>query len=289
MLILEEDYFDLDEMIGIPVAGLIGGGFFKNLIIQIDYKRNCIVLMDPGEFEPPADHVSLPITIKTNKPYVNAEAQLLDGTFVQVDLLLDTGAGVPLLLHNNSHPSLHLPEEYIRGKLGMGLGGYLEGYIGRIGKLSFGEIDFQSILTSFQDIDEKWLMDQSRFRNGILGNQVLSRFSIYLDYVRGQLYLKPLRKRQEPFFMDRSGLVILAYGLEFNEFVVQDVLENSPAQEAGILPGDIVLKIQGIPGHYFTLNGITGFLQKKPGKKIRMVLKRGDEVIRKEFVLRDLI
>ncbi|HJW30316.1 MAG TPA: aspartyl protease family protein, partial [Saprospiraceae bacterium] len=132
MLVLEEDYFNLDEMIGTQIAGLIGGGFFKNLIVNIDYKRNQLILIDPAQFTPPQDYISLPIQIKTNKPYVNAAINLLEGTAVEVDLLIDTGAGVPLLLHNNSNPALHLPTTYIKGKLGMGLGGYLEGYIGRI-------------------------------------------------------------------------------------------------------------------------------------------------------------
>src|SRR5690606_940054 len=103
ILVLEEDYFNLDEMIGTPVAGLIGGGFFKNLIIQIDYKRRRLTLIDPAGFDPPGDHLALPMTVRTQKPYIRAEAGLQDGTVVQVDLLVDTGAGVPLLLHNNSH------------------------------------------------------------------------------------------------------------------------------------------------------------------------------------------
>jgi hypothetical protein len=286
---LEEDYFGLDEMIGSPIAGLIGGGFFKNLIIQIDYRKLQLTLIDPASFQPPLDYIQLPVKIKTNKPYVNAEASLINGEVVQVDLLVDTGAGVPLLLHNNSHPSLELPREYIRGKLGMGLGGYLEGYIGRIGKLRMGTIEFPAILTSFQDINTTMLQDQQRFRNGIVGNQLLSRFRLILDYLRGQMYLKPYKARQEPFHMDRSGLVVLAYGEEFNQFVVHEILEKSPGEEADIRTGDIILRVQGVHTKVYTLDGINSILQRKPGKKIRLVLRRGNEVIRKSFVLRDLI
>ncbi len=289
MLVLEEDYFKLDEMIGTPVAGLIGGGFFKNLIIHIDYRKNLITLTDPRYFEPPQDYISLPIKIKTNKPYINAEANLLNGTVVQVDLLLDTGAGVPLLLHNNSHPSLRLPEHYIRGKLGMGLGGFLEGYIGRIRQLKFGRLEFPLVLTSFQDIDSTWLLDQDRYRNGIVGNQLLSRFNVIFDYIQGQLYLKPYKLRQKPFDMDRSGLVILAYGLNFNQYVIKDILENSPAAEADIRTGDVLVKVQGFSTRIYTLDGINHILQKEAGKRIRVVVKRNGERIHKTFILRDLI
>lgn len=289
LLVLEEDYFNLDEMVGTPVAGLIGGGFFKNLVINIDYKKNQMTLYDPSHFVVPKDYVSLPIQVKINKPYINASASFQDGTIVQVDLLVDTGAGVPLLLHNNSHPSLHLPVQYIRGKLGMGLGGYLEGYIGRISKLSLGEIEFPGVLTSFQDIEEDWLLDKDRYRNGILGNQILSRFNIFFDYMRGQLILKPYKSRQKPFSMDRSGLIVFAFGIDFNQYVVKDIIENSPAEKADIRAGDIILKLQGFSSRFFSLDGINLLFQKKVGKRIRLVLQRDGEVIRKEFTLRDLI
>lgn len=289
MLVLEEDYFSLDEMIGSPVAGLIGGGFFRNLIINIDYKRNQINLYDPASFEPPEDYISLPIKIKTNKPYIMAEASLTNGSPVQVDLLVDTGAGVPLLLHNNSHPSLHLPDQYIKGKLGMGLGGYLEGYIGRIQKLSLGSIEFQGVLTSFQNVDENWLQDKDKYRNGILGNDLLSRFDVFLDYTHGQLMVKPYKAKQDPFIMDRSGLVLFAFGDGFNQFAVRDVLSDSPAQEAGFQVNDVLTRIQGTAAKYYSLDDINRVLQKKAGKKLKIQILREKELMRKELTLRDLI
>lgn len=289
LLILEEDYFNLEELIGTPIDGLIGGSFFKNLIVQIDYRSQRMTLHDPDYFQKPEGFISLPVRIKTNKPYVDAEASLQDGTVVQVDLLVDTGAGVPLLLHNNSHPSLKLPDHYIRGKLGMGLGGYLEGYIGRINKLSIGKIDFSGVLTSFQDIKEEWLVDRERFRNGILGNQLLSRFNVFFDYIHSQMMVKPYRTRQKPFTMDRSGLVVFAYGLDFNQFTIKEVIPGSPAAEAEILPNDVLHRIQGFPTHFYELSSINSIFQKKIGKKISLVLIRDGKKIKKEFYLRELV
>ena len=182
ILVLEEDYINLDQMVGVPISGLIGGAFFKNLIVQIDYKKGRMTIYDPNHFEEPKGATRIPIDLKSNKPYVKGIATLEDGTEVDVELLLDTGAGVPLLLHNNSHPDLHLPDQFIRGKLGIGLGGYLEGHIGRIKNMQIGEINFPSVLTSFQDVDTTWLTDEAKFRNGILGNDFLSRFNTWFNY-----------------------------------------------------------------------------------------------------------
>jgi hypothetical protein len=68
LLILEQDYFNLDEMIGTPIAGLLGGGFFKNLVVNIDYKKSQITLYDPAFFKIPDGYLSLPIRIKLTNP-----------------------------------------------------------------------------------------------------------------------------------------------------------------------------------------------------------------------------
>lgn len=288
-LILEESYFELDEMIGLPVAGLIGGSFFRNLVVNIDYRKRKLTIYDPAYFKVPHDFVTIPSLLKTNKPYITCATTMHDGSQVELDLLVDTGAGIPLLLHTNSHSAIHLPEQYIRGQLGMGLGGYLEGYTGRTEKLSLGEFDISSILTSFQDINPTWLSDKDKFRHGIVGNALLSRFNLYIDYTHGQLHLKPTRDLPEPFSMDRSGLVIFAYGLELDQYIVKSVLENSPAADAGILEDDLLVSLRGIPVKYYTLEGIHRVFQKKSGKKIRMVIDRSGQKLRKEIMLRDLI
>ncbi len=289
VLVLEDNYFNLDEMIGIPVCGLVGGGFFKQMVVNIDYKKQKIIIHDPKDFETPKGVTTVPIGIKSNKPYVLGEATLQDQTKVEVELLLDTGAGVPVLLHNNSHPSLHLPDQFIKGKLGMGLGGYLGGHIGRIKNMRIGDLDFPSVLVSFQDVDSTWLEDQNKYRNGIIGNDFLSRFNTWFSYLDGHMHLKPYKSKPEPFSMDRSGLVIFAFGDAFNQFVVKDVLDGSPAEKAGFKVNDVLLKVNGAAASLFTLDGINKVLQKKAGKKIRFKILRGDQELKKQIVLEDLI
>jgi C-terminal processing protease CtpA/Prc len=89
--------------------------------------------------------------------------------------------------------------------------------------------------------------------------------------------------------MDKSGLIIFAAGRELNEFVIQSVIEDSPAAEADIRPGDVITRIQGFPSRFYTLDHISHILQKKNGKKIRLAVKRGDVEIKKRFRLRELI
>ncbi len=290
ILVLEKDLFKLDEITGSQIDGIIGGEFFRNTVMHINYRRQKITLYPKESFEAPTKGIEpVPIHLKNSKPYTFANVKLQDGTQLELELLLDTGAGIPLLLHNNSNQNLGLPDKYIAGKLGVGLGGLIKGYLGRIRSVQLAGIEFNQVVTNFQDLPDEVIFDDSRFRNGIIGNQILSRFDVWLDYVEEKLYLKPGRNVRKKFKMDRSGLVIFATGQNLNVYVVQDVIEGSPAAEADIRHGDIIKRIQGLPARFYTLNGIIRKLQKREGKRIRMHLIRNKELIRKTFRLRDLI
>jgi predicted aspartyl protease len=290
ILVLERDLFKLDEITGSQIDGIIGGEFFKNVIFHINYRKQKITLLPKSEFPKPGKgYKTIPINLKSNKPYTIAEVSLEDGRSMDLELLVDTGAGIPLLLHNNSNQNLGLPSNYITGKLGVGLGGMIKGYIGRVRSVKIGDIQFDQVITNFQDLPESVILDESKFRNGILGNQILSRFDIWFDYISEKMYLKPGRQLKKKFNMDRSGMIVFATGQNLNVYVVQDVIEGSPADKAGILVGDVIKTIQGLPAKVFSLNGIIRKLQKKQGKKIRLQLLRNNKTIRKTFKLRDLV
>ena len=290
LLVLEEDYFKLDEITGIRIDGLLGGETFKHFVVKINYRKRTITLLRKREFRPPRKFDQIPLEIFESRPYLDSKVNFQSGDSITVKLLMDTGAGVPLLLYTNTHPDLKLPEKTIVGKLGKGLGGFLEGYLGRIQYCSVGNSDFSNLITSFQQLDSLTIETQGRVnRNGILGNQILSRFELIIDYPGATLYTRREKGFDDVFDYDRSGLTVLAVGKDLRDFLINSVLDNSPGAEAGIQKGDKIRKIKGIPAFFLTLTDITRILQKKPGKKIKIVLDRRGKKIKKTIVLRDLL
>ncbi len=290
ILVLEDDYLTLDEITGRPIHGILGSSFFKNVVVQLDYKKQRLILHNPASFHPPSRPFhEYDITVRSGKPYLRTEVSLADDTKLDVVLLVDTGAGLPLLLHNNTDPKLDLPDHYILGKLGLGLGGYVEGYLGRIEALNLGELTFPHILTSFQDLSNSVMTDSTRFRNGLIGNQLLTRFQIYIDYVNEKMYIRTQGNYNKKFKMDKSGLVIFALGQNLDIYVVQDTLANSPAANADIRPGDVIRKIQGLPSNIYALDNLLHIFQRREGKAIRLVIQRKQETLKKRFKLKELI
>jgi len=202
---------------------------------------------------------------------------------------MDTGASLSLLLHTNTNEDIRLPENFIKGSIGRGLGGFLEGFLGRFKKLEFGGFHFNNIITNYQDISEAIEMEIVANRNGIIGTVLLSRFNIIIDYPRGKLYMQPHRKYNKGFKYDRSGLELIISGKKLNTVTVFNVIENSPAFKAGIERGDQLISINYLPAKLLSLKGVTQRMTKKEGKKIRLKIIRGGKKMVFTFRLKDLI
>lgn len=291
LLVLEEDYFKLDEITGTRIDGLLGGETFKHFVVHIDYRKQFITLIRKSEFKPPGTRKfdQIPLDVQSSKPFLDADVVSSSGTPIRVNILLDTGAGIPILLYTNTHEELTLPEKTITGKLGKGLGGFLEGYLGRLQQAQIGEFQLNNMVASFQQLDSLGLIRAEQGeRNGLIGNQLLSRFEMYIDYPGSTLYLKKEKGFNEAFEYDRSGMTVLAVGPDLRDFIVNSIIEGSAADKTGVQRGDIIKRIRGIPTYFLTLTDISRIFQKKAGKKIKLTLDRNGEKIKKVIILEDL-
>ena len=290
IVVLEENLSMLDESTGLDVDGIIGGSYFRGMVVKINYKRRKITIYNPAKFSPPTKNFEEHnITLIRNKPYFVTNTLLSNGVDLETNLLLDTGAALTFLLHSNSDSLLVTPENKISGYVGYGISGPIEGFLGKVSKLYFGSFEFNDILTSFQEIENIILDDKTLVRNGILGNLLLRRFEVIIDYQKRKLYLKPNKNYNKEFKYDRSGLVIFALGRDFKEFYVRAVIKGSPAEEADIRPGDVIKKIRWLKSKHWSLERLTRLLQKKEGKCIKMTVERDGVKIKKKFYLRDLL
>jgi len=289
ILVLSDDYFKIDEYVGLEIHGIIGADLFRNLVLEIDYRNNLIFIRRSSSFRAPKKKwKEIPVSIDKNKPYVLAKATLGEKK-IDVKLLIDTGASLSLLLHANTDPNITLPENIIQGSIGRGLGGILEGYLGRVNRLEFGGLFFNNIVTNYQDISESLNAESISNRNGILGNSLIRRFNVIINYPKEKLYLRPHRRYNKGFKYDRSGLELIVSGKELKKISVYNLIKGSPADEAGFQKDDEIISINSIPARFIDLKGVSRRLTKRVGKKIKIKIKRGEEMMILRFKLRDLI
>lgn len=290
ILVLQEDYFRFEEYAGINIHGIMAANAFSKYIIKINYDRKVMTLYDRAYFKVREEgYEAEPVEIFRNKIYLKTFLNIVPDSIVPVKLLLDTGAGLPLLLFSDTHPLLHPSSNAITSNIGMGLGGYLEGFTGRIHQVEMGAFSQKNVITYFQTLDTVYNAEQLNKRNGLIGNTLLNRFYVILDYQTATLWLKPSRNFKSEFVYDRSGLNIVASGPNFNRFTVQSILPNSPAAEADFRKGDEILRVGWLPASFSSLADLQHTFQKKAGKKLKVVIRRDGKRMKKRIVLRDLI
>src|ERR1051325_8248308 len=110
---------------------------------------------------------------------------------------------------------------------------------------------------------------------GLVGNEILHRFNVIMNYEKRDIYLTPNSHFNEPFDYSYPGIELYYInGL----IIVGDVSANSSAEKAGIKEGDIVLAVDKNVSQ--NLNQYKLALQ-NTGKMIQIIVKRGNEL--KEF------
>jgi hypothetical protein len=75
---------------------------------------------------------------------------------------------------------------------------------------------------------------------GLIGNDLLKRFNVILNYPEQTIYLKPNNKFSENFDYSYTGLGIY---LIDNVIQVVDIIKHSPGDKAGFKNGDILIGI----------------------------------------------
>ncbi len=288
MLVLIDDFLELPAYLGFNVHGIIGADVFNNFTIEIDYFRNQIHVYEPGVRRIPKRAVAVPLMIVNGKPYVRAQFHDAKNVEHQVNLLIDTGASHSMLLELIEFDDLNVPEDKLMINVGRGLAGDISGYLGRIHKFELGGFLFENPVVSFTESYSPF-SDKRDSRQGTIGGEILSRFHVIFDYSQHVMYLYKGAGYKRAFEFNMGGIDFKATGVGLNDFEVVEIFEESPAFYSGLLPGDKILKMNGVSHKSLSLNRINQLMRTKPGKKIRLKIERDGEVKRISFRLKRLI
>ena len=78
------------------------------------------------------------------------------------------------------------------------------------------------------------------FLGGLIGNDLLRRFNVTLNYKKREIHIIPNRHYTDFFDYAYSGLGV--YFVD-GKVLIEDVVAGSPGEEGGFLPGDFILSI----------------------------------------------
>lgn len=288
MVLLKDDFFSLDQYIGAKVHGLIGMEKFRNLMVTTSYDRNTLRFERPREFKIKNHTQIIPVIITQGKPYMPVRVALDDQHIMDLWLMVDSGANHPLLLEKDSLDGFE-PKVSLNGIIGKGLAGNIPGSFARVGWMMLGNFRLDDIVTSFTDQYMPNNFFNRQKRHGTLGAGALARFLVTFDYTNSRILLRKGSKFSQPFEYNMSGLNLRASGTGFNIFEVSEVIPGSPADEAGILPGDILVSVDEKYTFYLNMGELNNLLSDRVGKVLKLGISRNGRHINFKIRLRRLI
>lgn len=288
--VLLEDVFHLSHRMGMPVHGIIGYDIFKNFIVKINYANKTLTLYRPDtKLKKKRKAEEFPLFIEESKAYIYGNVRQQNGDSIKVKLVLDTGASHSLSLYLPTDSRLTLPPKTLEAYLGRGLGGDIHGKIGRLDAFVLGRYELTNLPASYPDEEAVKPALNIAQRNGNLGSDVLKRFTVILDYPHNKITLIPNSKFKEPFNYNLAGFEITTPLPGTNFYVVSNVIENTPAKRVGMEAGDQIVSINGVECKNLQLGEILDLIDSRPGRKLRIKLKRDHKLIDVDFILQSRI
>jgi hypothetical protein len=296
----ELDGFSQPVMMSLPLGrmaarfghdfdGIIGSDFIRQYVVEVDYQKHVLRVHDKDKFTYSGPGESIPIQLNPLAyPYLDGEVVPMNGEPIKGKFVLDLGSGGSLVLMSpivSEHKLLDNGMKTIKAIGVGGAGGQSFGQIGRVRSLQIGKFTIANPLTLFSE-DKAGAM-ASRSLVGNIGQFIASKFRLFLDYNHSRIILEPNSTFSQPMDRATAGVVLTTEGKDYATIRVSDVLENSPASEAGIQKNDVVLSIDGKPAAELKAMKIAEMFEKPATYKL--TLRRGEQTLQVPLTPRKLI
>ena len=326
LYIVLDPEFNLSSHIGIPVNGIVGYQFFRNNLVEINYRKKTIIVFkdipkNRNKIQKKFD--AMPITVEKFKPYIKGIVTLDDHS-TPVKLLVDIGNSDAVWLFQDRSKFIKVPEKSFDDYLGKGFSGDVIGKRAKIEKMTMYDFEFNNPIAAFPDSSSIRNVSMVPDMMGSVGGEILKRFDLVFDYRNEQLFLKKNGNYSQPFSYNKSGVEIQHNGLQWVQetvpmemvktpransevnvysaktefkykfqvkplYEIANVRANSPAAIAGLLKGDIIIKINNNPTYKYSLQDIITLFRSDVDKWITLEIERKNEIRKFKFQLNDML
>ena len=284
------DLTPLEGLEGRTLDLILGYEFISRAVLEIDYEGNLLTFHAPESFSYRGPRHPRPLYLAEQHPHIHAEVVLEGREPVEGVFMVDTGARMALYL-NRLFAEQHGVKETVPKVLELparvsGVGGASRSSVARISGLHLGGLELEDILVSLSEKESGSL--ETDDLAGLIGGDLLKRFRAVFDYGRQEMILEPNTALGLPFVYDMSGLRLMAEGENFETIRVQTVLTDSPAERAGVLPGDVLERIDETSVGGSSLDDVREqFMQE--GQVWQLRLRRGNDVLDVALELEPLV
>jgi hypothetical protein len=268
------DYDILSSVYGEKIDGIIGYSFFRRYIVKVDFDSMRIEVYEPGKIQYPSGGTLLhPIfTALPIQPLAIKDTRTVRGNFY-----IDTGAGLCFLISKQFEEDSSFLKKRRRpvSIQVQGLGGKKQMLLTIIKQVQIGPYTFRRVPTNI--LDDEYNAISYPFLGGLIGNDILRRFNLIINYSKREIHLLPNSHFRDEFDYSYTGMNM--YYID-GKIVADDVIKNSPAEKSGLKKDDIIL---GVNANFSNDIGVYKNLMQNVGEKVILIVSRNNELMTLSF------
>jgi hypothetical protein len=275
------DYSILTTVYGEQIDGIIGYSFLNRYILKIDYDSLKIDICTKGSIRYPKGGYMLRPTFNNNLPVQSLRVR--DNTSVNARFLYDIGAGTCMMLSTDfiEDSSLLHRKRKLWAKEGEGVGGKIDMHLTVIKEVKLGPFRFRSVPVYI--FDDAYNVTSYPYMGGLIGNDILRRFNCILNYEKREFYLMPNTHFAQAFDYSYCGVEL--YFID-GQIILGDVAKGSPAEEAGLKEGDVLIAVNN--NFSQNMNQYKIALQ-TTNEKVKLIIRRNGELMEIWFKTKSIL
>src|SRR5262249_1262882 len=253
-----------------PLAAVIGYDVISRFVVTVDYDDSLLVLHDPATWHYAGGEKPLPMVMNGTVPALKGKLDERDEGLFR----LDVGSSSTVDIHSpfaKAHALLARMGRTQRIE-GVGFGGSFTSEVGRLRSMSLGPYEWDDPIIVVSSAREGAFASEDFAGN--IGNRILERFTVTVDYERRLVSVEPGRRYGDRDHLTRAGALLARRD---GQVQAENVLPNSPADHAGLRTGDVVLAVDGREMATRDLPELSAlFDDGEPGRPVAVGIRRGD-------------
>jgi predicted aspartyl protease len=177
--------------------GILGSGFFRRFVVEIDSLRKQLLLHEPGAYHYGGDGQVLPLRFAGDTPVIDATVRLSDDSEVTASFEVDTGCDSCLCVGRpfvTAHSLAPADAPGAGGANRFGVGGGTRTHDTHFAQLRLGRLAVSrpaaNLFLDGSPVDPP--------QAGHIGWDLLQRFKVIFDYSRRQMILEPAAGAHQP-------------------------------------------------------------------------------------------